>query len=206
MSYFLKSASVASLSKKILRTDSSIFAAVPDSSGGVYLGGQFIGFAENNHQHGSVISTNSDTLFPYNYAFNSSVFAIAPDDSGGAYFGGNFTFVNGVARTRLAYINSSGQLTDWNPSANSTVFALATLGDNVYIGGNFTGVAGTTRNYLAAVNTAGSLLTWNPSASSTVFTFSKTTDTLTAYAEGNNFSPFIVTSTATGNIINYKDI
>src|SRR5262245_175893 len=53
--------------------------------------------------------------------------------------------------------------TDWDPSADGPVHALAAGGSTVWVGGEFAGIGGVTRNYLAALDLAtGSVTPWNP--------------------------------------------
>ena len=92
-----------------------------------------------------------------------------------------------TTRSRIAAIDSSGNVTFWNPGANNTVYALAISGSTLYVGGKFTaigGVTGTTaRSKIAAIDTAAtaSVNTWNPSATN------GTNNTVLALAiSGNN--------------------
>src|SRR5690606_18949552 len=85
---------------------------------------------------------------------NERVRAIANDGLGGWYLGGNFTEVDGQPRAGLAHVNAAGQLTDWNPGANSTVYTLAVHNNVLYAGGDFTQAGGQTRNRLAAFTVA----------------------------------------------------
>ena len=91
------------------------------------------------------------------------------------YLGGSFTSMispdgsTTVARQHLAAIDlTTGDLLDWNPSANGAVLAMATDGTNVYIGGSFGTVNGRFRRNLAALDRTGALLPWNPKANGTV--------------------------------------
>ncbi|AEV81511.1 hypothetical protein ACWT_0499 [Actinoplanes sp. SE50] len=58
---------------------------------------------------------------------------------GRLYLGGDFTAVDGAQRTRLAAFRiGDGTLDDdWQPSADATVYTLATAGRRVYLGGSF---------------------------------------------------------------------
>jgi hypothetical protein len=96
---------------------------------------------------------------------NGRVDAIVIGANGWTYIAGTFTQVmnhsGGVsARTRMAAINASGNLTAFDPKPNAAVRALAVgPGGTVYLGGDFTSVAGTARNRLAAVTSSGALAT-----------------------------------------------
>lgn len=131
----------------------------------IYVAGLFTGLGTNTSFR-TITEAGVENIITAVVA--GSVRAIAPDASGGVYIGGDFTSVDGVDRSGLAYINSSGIVTSWNPSASALVDALVLAGNEIYIGGEFTSISATVRNRLAAVNTAGSLLSWNPSADGAV--------------------------------------
>jgi hypothetical protein len=144
-----------------------VFAFTQDSSGGIYIGGEFEsidGIAAKNIAYinslGSIVSWNvstNDTIHQLKFSNNI------------IYIGGWFTEVNGQARHRIAAVNTSGSLLPWNPSASSNVYDIVVFGNEVYIGGTFTSVNGNVRNRLAAIqtptiNAAGSVTSWNPNA------------------------------------------
>ena len=133
----------------------------------VYLGGDFT-------QVGPVTgggvplnaSTGATAALP---SVAGTVHAVAADGVGGWYLGGYFSGVGGTPRSNLAHILADGTLdATWNPSANSSVDALAVSGSTVYAGGYFTTVGGLTRNHLAAIDSSGAVTSWNPNANSSV--------------------------------------
>ncbi len=76
------------------------------------------------------------------------------DGAGGWYLGGDFTRIGGHPAHGLAHVLNSGALdTDFLPTVDGLVSAMALAGDTLYIGGNFSRVAGTDRERLAAVST-----------------------------------------------------
>ena len=99
---------------------------------------------------------------------NGCVYAVAADGSGGFYIGGSFTSVDGVARSRLARITSTGALDlAFAPAADNVVTSLAVRGSAVYVNGAFTTIDGQTRNRIAALDADTGLATpWNPNAGS----------------------------------------
>lgn len=80
------------------------------------------------------------------------------------YVGGSFSKVGTTARTRLAAFNGSGQLQEWAPTADGTVFALLASPDHnrVVIGGAFEKINGATRHRMGAVSAnAGATVPWS---------------------------------------------
>ena len=82
--------------------------------------------------------------------------AVISDGNGGWYIGGSFTYVNGIARNKLAHIKPDGTLDDlFNLDPDDTVhaFALDAAENTLYIGGRFQTIGGVAIQRLAAVNT-----------------------------------------------------
>ena len=141
--------------------------AMVASGSNLYLGGSF---------------SHVGPLLPYGVALSGStglpnmsfvkpndvVRVVIPDGSGGWYIGGDFTTVGGVARLRLARINSDGSLNSWNQGTSGSVYSLALDGGILYVGGSFTSAGGITRNRLAAFDVStGALTSWNPNVTKT---------------------------------------
>jgi hypothetical protein len=82
--------------------------------------------------------------------------------------GGFFTNINGSTRYCIARLLPDGTLDpNWNPAANSTVYALAVSGTNVYAGGYFTRIGSFSRGCIARLSAGGTGAvdaTWNPNA------------------------------------------
>ena len=99
--------------------------------------------------------------------------AIAVQSDDKIIIGGNFEMVNGVPRNNIARLNADGSLDmNWNPDANSTVYAVAVFGTNIYIGGSFTNVGGFAQSRIAKLHYYyGYPLTnvWQNGANSTVY-------------------------------------
>jgi hypothetical protein len=91
---------------------------------------------------------------------NSNVFSIA---LGGdrLFIGGSLSTIDGVPRNRMAAVDRvTGALTNWAPSANASVNAIAadSTGSRIYIGGSFTTVNGSGREDIAALDASGALV------------------------------------------------
>ncbi|MEG5135613.1 DUF4347 domain-containing protein, partial [Microcoleus sp. A6-C6] len=88
------------------------------------------------------------------------------------YVGGAFTNIGGVARNRIARLNSDGTVDPtFNPNANSDVLAIALdSSGNPIVGGNFNNIGGSPRNKIAKLNptTGVADATFNPNANSDV--------------------------------------
>ena len=97
---------------------------------------------------------------------NAQALALAASPDGSRiYVGGDFSQANGQTRYRIAaYSTATGELvSNFRPSLNARVNALAATNDALYIGGAFTAVGSTGRSRLAAVSAAtGGLLPWAP--------------------------------------------
>src|SRR5208283_1137764 len=178
------------LQSNLYGTDGQVLATVL-SGDTLYIGGSFNYVGPNTGAGGALDVTTGmpDLAFPqvvngYPQSTYAQILAVASDGSGGYYIGGAFTFVGSTARNYIAHIRSDKTLDpSWNPSANSSVWALAVSGSTVYAGGEFTSIGGQTRNYIAALDaTTGNATSWNPNASSNVLAL--TVSGSTVYAGG----------------------
>lgn len=104
----------------------------------VYLGGNFT-YIGPDEPYGAAINTSTGTPdFTYLNP-NGTVNAAIPDGAGGWYIGGDFTQVGGQPRSRIAQLNSSGQLTAFgaNQGFNGSVNSLLLNNGTLYVGGFF---------------------------------------------------------------------
>ncbi len=146
-------------------------ARQPD--GGLIVGGDF-SHADDVIRSNALRVQPDGTLDQYwNPSANSTVTALAVDASGAVYAGGVFTSIGGQSRNRISKLSGSGTGAadpTWNPSANSTVSALAVdITGAIYVGGWFTSIGGQSRNRIAKLSGSGTGAadpTWNPSADS----------------------------------------
>jgi hypothetical protein len=160
------------------RVTGSVYAAIPDGSGGWFIGGSFtlVGTdARANLAH--VLADGS--VDPWNPGANGAVYALART-GGVLYAGGAFTFAGNQSRANIVAISeTTGLATAWNPGANSFVAALLLDGSTLYVGGNFSTMNSQSRVGFASFDTSGGALTaWNPVANSTVSCLAKSGSTI----------------------------
>jgi hypothetical protein len=89
-------------SPSALVTDGPVRAQVIDSSGRLYLGGEFLRVGPRLGS-GLSLNTGSDAPAAGFPDINGPVLASATDGAGGEFIGGSFTAVGGVTRNRLAH-------------------------------------------------------------------------------------------------------
>jgi hypothetical protein len=161
---------------------------VPPTSGAsgstIYAGGAFTTIGGQSRNYIAALDASTGLATEWNPSANSIVWALAVAsptsgvDGSTVYVGGEFTGIGGQARNHVAALDAgNGLATEWNPSANSVVLALAVapptsgVSDRtIYAGGKFTGIGGQSRNCIAALDASSGLATaWNPNANSAVY-------------------------------------
>lgn len=107
-----------------------------------------------------------DTSFDSGTATNSDIYGMALQSDGKIVIGGGFTTYQGVARRRIARLNTDGSLdTSFaiGTGFSAAVWAVAVQEDGkILAGGDFLNYSGTTRRRLARLNTNGTLDTTFP--------------------------------------------
>ncbi len=140
--------------------DGAVYAAVPDGTGGWYIGGDFTqvgGVPRNNVAH--ILPDGG--LGAWSPRVNSTVSAIAVSGSV-VYVGGAFSAVDSSPRNNLAAISTDGSLLDWSPNPASPVMSIAVNNNIVYIGGSIGSGWLATFGGLAAIDVNGQMLDWAP--------------------------------------------
>lgn len=137
----------------------------------------------------SAIATTSATQKQTGVFVTNGTDTTVVRDADVLYLGGSFTEVqlasgSSALRQYLASINvKNNTVSEWNPSPNNKVEAIAVTEDKIYVGGYFTQIAGATRNYLAVFDkTTGALLGWDPNPNDIVFAIA--TDKTDVYVGG----------------------
>src|SRR5262249_17460990 len=147
------------------------------ANGAVYAGGDFTsvrppgdaaGTGEEKREHIAAFDAKTGAVTSFNPSFHLRPRGITPAPAGARVsVGGAFTTVDGQSHPHLvAFDTATGKLvTDWNPTVDYTVSAIATKAQRVYIAGGFGHVDGAPRTRLAAVASgSGRVLDWTPSA------------------------------------------
>ncbi|MBN2027468.1 MAG: hypothetical protein JW854_11980, partial [Actinobacteria bacterium] len=165
------------------RANEAVITAIPDGSGGWFIGGDFTrvgGLTRNRIAH--ILSDGS--VSDWNPGASAEVRALVLSGNT-IYAGGDFTTIGGQSRDRIAALNATtGHVTSWNPGSNGTVNTLALSGTTIYAGGSFTTIGGQSRNRIAALNTStGNATAWDPDADWTVNTLALSGSTV--YAGGS---------------------
>lgn len=145
---------------------SNVLNAALQSDGKVLIAGDFINY--NNTLVTEIARLHTDGRLDTSFNLdaggkgaNSTVRGLAIQNDGKIIIGGNFTMYNGVARLRIARLNSDGSLDtsfDVGSGVSATVYEIAIQNDGkVLIGGDFTTYNGVARKNLARLNSDGSL-------------------------------------------------
>ena len=128
--------------------------AIAVSGNDIYVGGRFTTTFGDKYPN-QIAEWNGTEFLAFGKGVNTiidgTVFAVAVGANGDVYIGGNFTHVAGKPANKVARWDG----TDWHAlgaGADSSVFALATNGDNVFIGGAFNRAGGLSANYIARWN------------------------------------------------------
>jgi uncharacterized delta-60 repeat protein len=156
-----------------------IYALATQTDGKILVGGFFSSF--NGSPRYNIVRLNPDSTIDSSFdpalGTYGSVRALVIQSDGKILIGGNIQAVNGVARARIARLNSNGTLdTSFDPGtgANSTIYALSQDSDgSVFVGGAFDTFNGVSRLGVAKLSSTGVLdPTFNQAgggSSSTVF-------------------------------------
>lgn len=158
-----------------------------------YIGGDFStvrspvsGSQVRNNLAAINVTTGAITGFR---ADTNSIVRAIDGNSNNLWIGGQFTSIGGLARNRIASVDTAtGNVrSDVTTSVNGTVYAVERSGNTVYLGGAFTSIDGTQRNRIARIATSNGALdmSWNPNANATVRGITTPNDGSTIYVGGS---------------------
>lgn len=171
----------------------SVYAIVPDGSGGWYIGGEFTGVGDKERSclaqiraDGTVTDWDPSVTGSPGYTDPPWVWAIAVHDRH-VFVGGGFRELGGRPHENLGCVDArTGRVLDWDLDVDETgdVMALVTKDSTVYVGGWFSEIGGASRNCLAAVDAAsGQVLPWRADTDARVWALATRDDTLLVAGE-----------------------
>jgi hypothetical protein len=133
----------------------------------VYVGGMFSLVGEWTHRAGlAAIDLTTGVVKPWNPNPDGIICTAIAVSGGRVFVSGDFANIGGEPQPRshfAALDTLNGEVTGWNPGANSLANVFLLDGDTLYVGGEFTQIGGQPRNSLAAISTTtGEVLPWNP--------------------------------------------
>jgi hypothetical protein len=139
------------------KVNETIYAVVPDGSGGWYIGGSFTSVGGTTRNQIAHIRSDKTVDPSWNPNADGDVDAFAVSGST-VYAGGSFNSIGGHTRNCLAALNAStGSATSWNPNATFNVYAIALdySKARVYAGGDFTRVLNDDHTYFVGLTDPG---------------------------------------------------
>ncbi len=142
----------------------SYVTAIAKQGSTIYLGGDFSHIGGVPHTAAAAVSATTGLAtswdpgpggtFPavYGFGINGSTILLA----------GEFTLINSKVRSNVAAIDvTTGELTNWDPEMDSSVYAIEESNGVIYLGGDFNNVGGQSHPYIVAVdNNTGTPISW----------------------------------------------
>ncbi|MGV3610854.1 MAG: T9SS type A sorting domain-containing protein [Fluviicola sp.] len=155
------------------QTNGTVYASVPDGSGGVFIGGSFSMVGDSVRRNLAHININGEVM-PLGVGTNSTVYTLLLKDDI-LYFGGLFSVVNTDSIQNVAAYNlASNTLENLNLDFSisfSYVRSLKIHGDSLFIGGYFPSINSLPMAHLGLVNLQNySLIPWYHSINEEVST------------------------------------
>ena len=166
----------------------SVLALAVQADGKILVGGDFTLLGGGTRNRIARLNPDGSLDTGFNPGANGIVTALALQADGKILIGGEFTGVGGGAGTttrhNLGRLNPDGTVdTNFNPGANSLVYAMAVQPDGkILVVGNFTTIGGggtgaTARNYIARLHPGGSVdAAFNPGANAYSYALSLQAD------------------------------
>ena len=149
----------------------------------IYLGGIFSLVGEWKHRAGlAALDLTTGMVKPWNPNPDGIVCTAVEVKGDRVFVSGDFSSIGGdpQPRSHLAALDTTrGEVTNWNPGADSDATVLLIEGDTLYVGGEFTQIGGQPRSYLAALSaTTGDVLPWNPNPDWPVYALARSGSTI----------------------------
>lgn len=156
----------AEFDPSLFKVNGPVYATTRDSSGYVYVGGNFTFVGNQQIDNLFRLKPNGTFDNTFIHSVSGTVYALQVQDSG-LFIGGAFTHIDGEPRNNFGGINlNTGDVNDCNPDVNGPVYCMEvdsfTAFPTMIIGGNFNGVFGYNPPFLAKIFLAtGSPFTFN---------------------------------------------
>jgi len=149
----------------------------------VCVGGSFSSVGEWRHRAGlAAIDLTTGVLKPWNPNPDGIICTAVAVSGDRVLVSGDFATIGGAPQPRnyfAALDTINGEVTNWDPGANSLANVFLLEGDTLYVGGEFTQIGGQPRNYAAALNaTTGEVTAWNPNVNSPVLAMARSGNTM----------------------------
>lgn len=136
---------------------STIYASIPDGSGGWYIGGSFTNVGTTSQPRLAHITASG--LFDSSFRPDINLGEVFTLELRGTtlYAGGSFVVTDGSRGYLAAFNTTNGSVTAFNPSVNGYVYdiELSSDGATLYLGGDFGILGGQNRLGVGAYSTAG---------------------------------------------------
>ena len=153
---------------------------------GIVLGGTFSSVNGAPRANAALVSPSTGESLAWDPQVSNIVYTSSLSSTGTlAYLGGDFTHANLVTRPYAAAFDSESRVTDWAPTFDSAVNAIALDETTVYAVGPFLTVNGDARTRAAAIrrDDTGSTLLWDPAFDNEPYDIS--VDDTVAYVVGS---------------------
>jgi hypothetical protein len=143
----------------------------------LFVGGSFNGIAGYAYSNFCEIDLDSRSVLNWDPAIRPFIQGMTVSDNT-LYVGGIFSTVSGTPRRRVAAFDitydayNANYLTSWDAgiTSGSSVYSIATAGNNVYLGGSFTVVQGNSRtNFVALDASSAAVLPLTAHADATIY-------------------------------------
>jgi uncharacterized repeat protein (TIGR01451 family) len=149
--------------KEFPRLSGRVHAAVPDGTGGWFVGGSFQ--VVDRPAFAGLIRIKADYTLDTSWqpAVGGTVLSLTRSNNT-LYVGGYFNYISNQPRRYLGAIDiPSAQPTPWNPGADGEVRSILVTPHAIYAGGQFTQIGGAPRVFLARLHpVTGQATAWNP--------------------------------------------
>jgi hypothetical protein len=129
----------------------------------LFFAGNFSTIDSQNRSGSAIYSMTTEEPKPWvmRWGINNSFIKDIIVENGIAYFFGSIQYLNPQPRNKIAALDNSYRLTDFNPNPDGDVYVIEYIGDSLWVGGNFNNIGGQPSGYLAKLNAkTGTTVSW----------------------------------------------